>query len=1001
MNESTLDSLVHLLTLIARTRPQNSIHIEKNLVITFLQIQFDSEIVEKYSKRFEYYYSLYAATKNQTIDVSEKIVHIAGEISKKLNFRQRIFLIVNLYEFSKYLKDIFDVEQEKENYFGFITQIGNKFNIDKRDINTVRYFLLNDFHLLSNKEQLVTIVNEKRSFIRNIKQIEIEEIKGIIYVVKIHPDFFLVKYIGGEIYYLDKRILKSDTVFFFSIISVLILNDKRSIYFNDLQEGFLSQTEKRKIIYLAKDIDFHYKKSSQGIKRFSFRCESGELIGILGSSGSGKTTLMNLLNGNLSLTNGKILINSSELNSDFIKHGRIGYVPQDDLVVDELSVYNNLYYNTLLCQNWPKPEIQRRIGEILDLLGIFEIRNLKVSSPEKKIISGGQRKRLNIANELIREPDLFFIDEPTSGLSSSDSLKLMHILKHLSLRNKIVFVNIHQPADAVFSLFDRVIILDRGGYPVYTGRPNLGLRYFRNISKVIYPRQGVHRGEQEEILSIIEEPFIDEFGNDTNKRNISPETWYNYFLQNRQFNYDSKGINHPPLKYKRSVPNVTRQFVAYFMRNFLSKVSNRQYRNIALLIAPLLAFILAALCKHFALVGEHYKYIFSENENLPGFYFMGIVAITFIGLMTSAEDIIKDNKMRIRERYLGLNAYSYYLSKVVLLFFISLVQTFLFAGISTLILKLSGNFSILWLTLFLVSFMANVTGLFISALLNSLVAIYILIPIVLIPQILLSGVVVKYENLHPFVLSEEFVPTIGDIMPTRWAYEILMINQFKNNNYQKHIFGIEKQESILTFIAYSQVPKVQSVLSDLYLERNSPSAKGNVEDKTSFIVSEVQKINHKLEEITQIKTHLYPMDYEYYDSINQYLVDLKKETGAYIRQLLVLKDKKISELGLGENEIFKTNFNKSVSEFVRNQKSLKTYLVIHNSIVQLSDPIYIQPYNKAGKTRLFSSQKRIGKNLVSTITFDFIVLFFMIFIGILSIITELPYKIKNLLRSYD
>ncbi len=999
MTEKTLESLIRLLTLLALTRPTNSIKIEKNLVVSFLQSQFDKDIVEKYVQLFENYYQEYVQNKSHSTNISKKIDVLAADMYAYLQYRQRIYLIVSLFEFSKYLKEIFEEDLAREEYFSHIFKIGNKFNIDLGALKTLKSFTLDNFHLIDDKDKLLVVVNEKLPYIKNLKQIVIKGIRGQIFVLNMHPDFFLIKYMGNDIYYIDKKILKKDTVYVFSIISAIIINNRKSIYFNDIQEGFALKNSQEKYTFEISDIEFSYGNNNTGIKKFNFFCESGELIGILGSSGSGKTTLMNLLNGNLPLKRGEILINGHKLTSEVIKKGRIGYVPQDDLLLDDLTVFDNLYYNTVLCQKLPGQIIKDKINEILELLGIFEIRNLKVSSPGKKIISGGQRKRLNIANELIREPDVFFIDEPTSGLSSSDSWRLMNILKHLALRNKIVFVNIHQPTDAVFNLFDKIIILDRGGYPIFTGRPNNALSYFKSISGIIQSKVNIQQSEQEEIMSIIEEPFIDEFGNYTNLRKIAPEEWYSHFLKQV---YTKSELPERQESGKMTItvlPGFFRQFWAYFMRNTLTKISNRQYRNVSLLISPVLAFILSILCKHFSFSNDGPVYLFSENDNLPGFYFMGIIAVTFIGLMTSAEDIIKDNKIRIRERYLSLSTTSYYLSKIILLFVISIFQTFLYAVISTYILKLSASFVVFWLTLFLISFLANIIGLTISALLNSLVTIYIVIPIILIPQILLSGVVVKYEKLHPSVSSEEFVPFIGDLMPTRWAYELLVVNQFKNNKYQAEIFNIEKQESMLSFMVYTQIPQIQSALDYIVMAGENNTDKKNTELKREFILSEMKKVNDKMKLLTSFKAYNFEVIKNNIDNINLYLDDIKQVAGSYLQQLMYAKDLKINRMI--DEVVLEGHFNRSVADLVKNMNRTTAFKIINNNIVQISNPIYVQPYNKFGRALFYSSEKRIGNFYIDTVIYNFIVIIIMIFIGILIIINEIPYKIKTITRLND
>ena len=140
--------------------------------------------------------------------------------------------------------------------------------------------------------------------------------------------------------------------------------------------------------------------------------------------------------------------------------------------MEDLTVFENLFYAAKLCfGDSSNAEIDNLVKRTLKNLGLMEIKDLKVGSPLKKTISGGQRKRVNIGLKLLREPSVMFVDEPTSGLSSRDSENIMDLLKELFLKGKLVFVVIHQPSSDIFKMFDRLIILDVGGYQIYYGNP--------------------------------------------------------------------------------------------------------------------------------------------------------------------------------------------------------------------------------------------------------------------------------------------------------------------------------------------------------------------------------------------------------------------------------------------------------------------------------------------------------------------------------------------------
>ena len=215
------------------------------------------------------------------------------------------------------------------------------------------------------------------------------------------------------------------------------------------------------------EVTYRFKSGKNGLFKINFSEESGRLVGIMGSSGAGKSTLLNILNGSVNPTEGRVLINGIDIHKDEDKiRGLIGHVSQDDLLIEELSVYQNLYYNARLCfDNYSEELIAQTVNNMLHSLGLFEIKDIQVGTPLNKKISGGQRKRLNIALELIREPAILFLDEPTSGLSSRDSENILDLLKDLTLKGKLIFVVIHQPSSDIFKMFDNLLILDTGGYP--------------------------------------------------------------------------------------------------------------------------------------------------------------------------------------------------------------------------------------------------------------------------------------------------------------------------------------------------------------------------------------------------------------------------------------------------------------------------------------------------------------------------------------------------------
>ncbi len=194
---------------------------------------------------------------------------------------------------------------------------------------------------------------------------------------------------------------------------------------------FFDRDDSAPFVLQGKNVEFRFKNSNNGLHLFSFTERSGQLIAVMGGSGVGKSTLLNILNGSIPIDRGQICINRLDIHRDRKDvQGLIGFVPQDDLLFEELTVWENLWYNARLCfDGFTKDELSQRVTRILQELELYEFKDLKVGSPLKKTISGGQRKRLNVALELISEPPWLYVCEPTSGLSSMDSEKVMLLLR--------------------------------------------------------------------------------------------------------------------------------------------------------------------------------------------------------------------------------------------------------------------------------------------------------------------------------------------------------------------------------------------------------------------------------------------------------------------------------------------------------------------------------------------------------------------------------------------
>jgi ABC-type multidrug transport system ATPase subunit len=330
---------------------------------------------------------------------------------------------------------------------------------------------MNSVDFIPEKGKVLIIDNKNVEENLEYKHIYKENLNGIIQFLHIEStNTYMMRYSGNEDLYLNGQNIFAGITYIFDRGSSIRGAGISPVYFTEIV-GIISEASfETRITLDARSVYFRFRNSENGIHDLNFHEGSGKLVGILGGSGVGKSTTLSILNGTLKPHSGEIIINGYNLYDDNEKEylkGVIGFVPQDDLLIEDLTVYQNLYYNARMClNNLPEKKIIEVVNKTITDFDLEETRDLKVGNPLKKTISGGQRKRINIALELLREPTILFVDEPTSGLSSVDSEIVMNLLKEQTYKGKLVIVNIHQPCSDLYKMFDKIMIIDKGGYQI-------------------------------------------------------------------------------------------------------------------------------------------------------------------------------------------------------------------------------------------------------------------------------------------------------------------------------------------------------------------------------------------------------------------------------------------------------------------------------------------------------------------------------------------------------
>lgn len=808
MSERILKALMQLFAIIAKidTTAENEEPINRSahqVIRSFLKVELISSNIDQYLDLFDYYFEELRSRKKskngelgkRTSVNSVKVLRICNDINKELANNQRFIVLMRIMELAIQDGDTTDLELD------FLMTIAESFNIDADEFQLIFTLLQNKVSTEDPPENCLIIAGHKTDKPRHIVLKGLD--KEIICIHIKSNDYVFFKYLGNNDLYLNGHLLDNRKAFLFAQGSSINTSKSERLYQVDIFNRFLSINYPDHFLFEAKDVRFKFRTGGFGIQSFSFAIESGNLVGIMGASGTGKSTLINILNGAKKPTSGQVTINGVDIHNQRKEvEGIIGYVPQEDLLMEELTVFQNLYYSAKLSfGDLPDFEINRKVIEVLNELGLSGIRNLKVGSPLKKIISGGQRKRLNIALELIRKPAILFVDEPTSGLSSLGSLQIMNLLKALSIKGTLIIAVIHQPSSDVFKLLNKLIILDHGGFQIFDGKPTKALTYFK---KALNYANAEDEGcmecgnvNPEQIFETIESQLINEFGVPSKERKRTPDKWYDLYLEENKKeeieDYESYQNKKLPKSLKK--PNRLSQFFTYFQRDFLTKILSKQYVLFILIEAPVLALIMSFFLKYFLEIDGKKEYIYYYNENIPIYLFISILVMIFLGMTVAAEEINKDKKNLQREKFLHLSWGSYLFGKVALMMLISAIQSFLFVLVGNIVLDIRELWFEYWLVLFSIAVWSNILGLIISAAFRQTKLIYIIIPIMIIPQMIFSGLIVRYDRMNP-VLSDPYkVPWIGNLMISRWAYEGLAVEFYSNNSFTTNTFDMLKKSS--------------------------------------------------------------------------------------------------------------------------------------------------------------------------------------------------------------
>ncbi|MEJ1929978.1 ATP-binding cassette domain-containing protein [Nostoc sp. NIES-2111] len=999
MREDLLVSLMQLFAILGKLEQTPGAH--REVVSHFLTEQLAVEESDHWLALYDEFLATLGGRSTATahgahltVKDSSRLLRICMQINEELGQRQKAMVLFILFSFLNQNHEHISAEEHE-----FLASVADIFNVTQREFAQIEAFALGRPLPGEDAAELLTIANHNEE-IQQGKVLVAEEVEGRLAVLRMAAiGMYLVRYQGKTPMYLNGVAMRDQRIY--SLENGASLRGSSSkitpIYYSDIVSKFAEDKVGHTLTFEARDVTFRFPNGRQGLHGISFAEEAGHMIGLMGPSGAGKSTLLEVLNGNLRPTTGQVLINGKDLygNKGLFK-GVIGYVPQDDLLIEELTVEQNLFYAAKLSMgSYSETQLHELVAKTLDSLGLSHIGHLRVGSPMAKTISGGERKRVNIGLELLRAPQVLFVDEPTSGLSSRDSLNVMELLKSLTEQGKLVFVVIHQPSSDIYKMFDRLCILDTGGYPIYYGNPVEAIRYFKARAGIINKDQALCHDcgnvNPEQVFDIVETRVVDEYGRYLNKRRYSPIFWYEQYKQY---------ITPPSIKvsvgkfltgYKKAP--ILRQLVTFIQRDVLSKLHNQQYLAINLLEAPALAVLLAYVFRYYK-VDELTSsgYVYQDNENIVVYLFISVIVALFLGLTVSAEEIFKDRRILKRESFLHLSRHAYFTSKVLILFTLSAIQTALFALIGNSILEVGSLGWQTWAILFSTACFANMLGLNISSAFNSAVTIYILIPIILIPQLVMGGLVIKFDQINPELRHGDAVPVYGEIMASRWAFEALSVNQFKDNPHAAPLYPYDRVMAQADYKRQYLLPVLEGKIEYCDLHAHSRDTK---------IIAQVDRELHILcrtltEEVGRHpKLNLEPpcglsfANYSLAEGVKLHgLIQSLKDRYADIyndaarrRDLYVQAQMRTPAAAEAYVDRARRLTNNGLAELVKNTRSQERIAQEGDRLVQKISPVYHVPERPAHwydfRTHFFAPQKHFAGHWWDTFYFNLAVIWLM------------------------
>ncbi|MCU0548977.1 MAG: ATP-binding cassette domain-containing protein [Leptolyngbya sp. Prado105] len=491
------------------------------------------------------------------------------------------------------------------------------------------------------------------------------------------------------------------------------------------------------------------------LKNVSLAIEPGQLVALVGGSGAGKSTLMKTLLGIAPTNSGAVRLNGDDLRQNFdLYRTEIGYVPQDDIVHLTLTVEEVLTYACQL-RLPPDTNIQEAVTHALEQVKLSPVRNTLVQR-----LSGGQRKRVSIAVELLANPKLFFLDEPTSGLDPGLDKKMMELLRELADQGRTIILVTH--ATSNLEVCDRIAFMGMGGRLCYFGPPKEAMRFFQAPSEDFkyFADIYIQLGENEQTVEHWSQKF---------HQSSIHERYVKTILSQEQGNTNTK-LNAAKQKGKVSF---FQQWMILCQRYWKLIVRDRFSLILLLATAPLGVGLITLALRDYDAIAKLTTLTVMQASTALRVLFVFTCATLWVGLSGTAQAIVQENHIYYRERLVNLRLLPYLGSKFSIHLGLAVLQTLLILAAILVGFRAPQPDLLPWvvgcgITTFLTLIASVSLGLMISTFVKNSTQANSTLPLILIPQIIFSGILFKLEGVGKivswFMLSRWSIGAYGAVV---------------------------------------------------------------------------------------------------------------------------------------------------------------------------------------------------------------------------------------------